>query len=269
MKSVGFFFLLIFFLGFQLLGTAAHAQVVNGYTQDVDSEREQDYYEIYLVPPHREYVSDYRGLVFNHQLTTEFRQRYVERFGYIDNNSVNYTANQFTQGDQNRGSVEVDSRNRRAYGEYMMRRLGEWHLDNFVKSEPSVRPLYEAKERLSNVSVEMGKQTRAKMAYSFSDNSAELVLENPYCDSKLRIEMDPTKVGPSAPIENRLYIGKSINKLTYVNSQLAEKDGVMILELQRQLAPAVGSAFSVSQPYKEQGFSARETRINAGVSHWF
>lgn len=269
MKSVGFYFLLIFFLSFQLLWTEAHAQVVNGYTQDVDSEREQDYYEIYLVPPHREHVSDYRGLVFNHQLTTEFRQRYVERFGYIDNNSVNYTANQFTQGDQNRGSVEVDSRNRRAYGEYMMRRLGEWHLDNFVKSEPSVRPLYEAKERLSNVSVEMGKQTRAKMAYSFSDNSAELVLENPYCDSKLRIEMDPTKVGPSAPIENRLYIGKSINKLTYVNSQLAEKDGIMILELQRQLAPAVGSAFSVSQPYKEQGFSARETRINAGVSHWF
>lgn len=243
-----------------------------GYTQDVESERNQEYYEIYLIPPYRETTADYRGVVFNTQLTTEFRQRYVEKFGYIDTASLNYSANRFTQLDENRGaiqSVETVNRERRLYGEYLMRRLGEWHLDNFVKSEPSVRPLYEAKERLSNVQVEMGKQTRMKMSYSFSDNSAELILENPYCDSKLRLEMDPTKIGPGPINENRLYVGRSLNKKTYLQSYLADKDGIGQLELQRSFTPSFGGSVRISQPFREQGISPRETNFGGGLAHWF
>jgi hypothetical protein len=246
-------------------------QAPRGYTQNVTEEREQDYYEIYLIPPYRESTADYRGKVFNHQLTTEFRAKYVEKFGYIDANSLNYSANKFTQFDENRpvSGVETLNRDRRAYGEYMMRRLGEWHLDNFVKSEPSVRPLYEAKERLSNVQVEVGKQTKAKMSYSVSDNSAELVLENPYCDSKLRIEMDPKTFGPGPVLENRLYVGKSLSKKYYLNSYLADKDGIGSLELQKTITPTFGTAITISQPFRSEGLSVRETRVGAGLSHSF
>lgn len=259
-------------MGFESQAKSRPSTARQGYTQDVRAEREHEYYEIYLIPPYRETVADYRGSVFNHQLTTEFRARYVEKFGYIDLNSLNYSANRFSQMDENRGavqSVETLSRERRAYGEYMMRRLGEWHLDNFVKSEPSVRPLYEAKERLSNVQVEVGKETRMKMAYSISDNSAELVLENPYCDSKIRVEMDPKQFGPGPVNENRLYVGKSLNKKTYLQSYLADKDGIGQLELQRTITPSLGTAFRISQPFREQGYSLRETVVGAGLSHWF
>ncbi len=258
-------------MGFQSQAKSHKDLANNGYTQDVRKEREQDYYEIYLIPPYRETTADYRGRVFNHQLTTEFRAKYVEKFGYIDANSLNYSANKFTQLDDNRPaeSVVTLNRSRRAYGEYMMRRLGEWHLDNFVKSEPSVRPFYEAKERLSNISVEVGKQTRAKMTYSISDNSAEVVLENPYCDSKLRVEMDPTKFGPGSVVENRIYVGKSLTKKLYLNSYFADKDGIGLLELQRSFTPNFGTAINISQPFRSEGISVRETRVSGGLTHWF
>lgn len=267
-----FFATVAVFMGFESQAKTRAADGRQGYTQDIESERRQEYYEIYLIPPYRETTADYRGVVFNHQLTTEFRQRYVEKFGYIDTASLNYSANRFTQLDENRGaieSVEIVNRERRLYGEYLMRRLGEWHLDNFVKSEPSVRPLYEAKERLSNVQVEMGKQTRMKMAYSFSDNSAELILENPYCDSKLRVEMDPTQIGPGPINENRLYIGRSLNTKTYLQTYLADKDGIGQVEIQRSFTPSFGGSVRISQPFRDEGYSVRETNLGAGLAHWF
>lgn len=266
-----FLFLTAAFLGIATQASEPALESRQGYTQDVRSEREQEFYEIYLIPPYREVPSDYRGVVFNHQLTTEFRQKYVERFGYIDTTAMNYSANKFTQYEAmgRFQSVEGWNLERRAYGEYVMRRLGEWHLDNFVKSEPSVRPLYEAKERLSNVQVEMGKQTRAKVSYSISDNSAELVLENPYCDSKLRVEMDPKNFGPSQIIENRLYVGKSINKKLYLNSYVADKDGIAQFEIQRSVTPALGTVYYVSQPFRDQGYSPRQTNIGAGLVHTY
>ena len=43
------------------------------------------------------------------------------------------------------------------YGQYVLRRLSEYHVDNFAKSDPSVRPLWEAKEKLSKVNVQVQK----------------------------------------------------------------------------------------------------------------
>lgn len=243
-----------------------------GYVADVRQEKNQKFYEVYLVPPQGELKVDYRAKIFSPELTQEFQLRYREQFGYIDTEGLNFAASRFTQFEENRGRsvlVETRLRSRRAFGEYMMRRLGEWHVDNYFKSEPSMRQVYELKERLSSMQVEVGPSTQLEMRYSFADNSAELILNNPYCDSKLRIEMDPTAFGPAGILENRVYVGKRLNKAHYVLGSVAEKDAVARIEWWNNLAFGVSTSLSASTPFRSQGITPRESLLGAAILHSF
>jgi hypothetical protein len=258
--------LLILFTLCELLCHAAFAD--NSYVQDVRRERVESFYEVNLtaLAPLK---ADLRSVVFNAQLTQEFREKYVARFGFIDTQSLAYTAVRFSDLNENRGisSTATDTlAQRRQFGEYMVRRLGEWHVDNFFKSDPSVRPLYEAKERLSNVSVKVGKETQAKITYSLSDNSIEVNVENPYCDAKMRIEMDPKSFGPSPAQENKFIAGKQLGSKDYLKTQVRQKDGTADLEWQMRHNAKVGSSYKISSPFSSQGSSPREKTIGAALA---
>lgn len=244
----------------------------NGYVVDVESEKEEQYYEVYLAPPQGQLKVDYRNKIFNRELTREFQNRYHERFGYIDTDGLNYAANQFTQFNENRGRVaalEQSVIKRRAFGEYMIRRLGEWHIDNYFKSEPSMRQVYELKEKYSNMQVEVAPSAKLDMHYSFSDNSAEFVLQNPYCDAKWRAEMDPKAFGPSSIQENRIYIGRKLNARHYFRTTIVTADGLAKAEWWNKLAFGLSTTFYVTSPFKSEGYSRRESSIGTAVQHNF
>ncbi|MBX3018248.1 MAG: hypothetical protein KF767_10190 [Bdellovibrionaceae bacterium] len=244
----------------------------DGYVADVRQEKQQKFYEVYLSPPQGELTVDYRSKIFNAQLTQEFKTRYREQFGYIDTESLAYAANRFTAFDENRGrSVGLDEmqRKRRAFAEYMMRRLGEFHVDNYFKSQPSMREVYELKEKLSNVQVQVGPQFKMDVHYSFSDNSAEIVVQNPYCDSKLRVEMNPAAFGPSNVIENRLYVGKRLNATHYLMSSIIANDGLVRMEWWNNYAFGVSTQLHVMTPFKDGGYSPRESSVGAAIGHTF
>lgn len=251
---------------------APSSSSTDGYVADVRLEKQQKFYEVYLSPPQGEISVDYRSVIFNAQLTAEFKQRYREQFGYIDVEGMAFAANRFTRFDENRGrsqSVDELQRRRRAFAEYMMRRLAEFHVDNYFKSQPSMREVYELKERLSNVQVQVGPSFKMDVHYSFSDNSAELVVQNPYCDSKLRIEMNPAAFGPSEVLENRLYLGKKLSGGHYLLSSLIANDGLFRLEWWNHYAFGVSTQFSVMTPFKNEGYSPRESSVGAAIGHAF
>lgn len=243
-----------------------------GYTSDVRFEKSQKFYEIYLSPPSQESKVDLHGFIFNAQLTEEFKVRYREKFGYIDKDSMNMPTTQFTSFDENRGrsaKIEADTRERRSFGEYMTRRLGEWHVDNYFKSDPTMREVYELKEKMSTMQVEVGQETRFDVHYSLADNSAEMVLKNPYCDSKLRVEMDPGAFGPGRILENRLYLGKQVHRNHYILGHFIEKDGLMRLEWWNNMAFGMQTSFSLSAPFKGEGYTPRESSVGAALQHAF
>jgi hypothetical protein len=244
----------------------------SGYVADVRMEKQQKFYEVYLLPPQREMKLDYRGLIFNSQLTQEFKLRWREKFGHIDADGVAFAANRFTQFEENRGrsaKLAETTLKRRAFGEYMMRRLGEYHVDNYFKSQPSMREVYELKERLSNVQVQVGPSFKMDVHYSFSDNSAELTVANPYCDSKLRIEMDPAAFGPSSIKENRLFIGVRLNSVHYLLGTVMQNDGLAKMEWRNNYAFGIATSLSVMTPFKGGGTSPRESSMGAAVLHAF
>lgn len=244
--------------------------VRDGYIQDIQAEKNEQFYEVYMSPPAVSMnAADIRAKIFNAQLTNEFRDRWDQKFGYIDTDSLSYDADRFTNFNENRNSVQDEQRlnDRRAFGEYMMRRLAEWHMDNYFKSDPSLRAVYEAKEKLSNVQVKVSEQTKVNVNYALADNSVEAKFENPNYDAKLRLEMDPGHFGPTNLYEEWLYFGKRLTKSLYVLGTYAYQDGLAQAEIQRAHSACFSTSWRVSTTTTSGGRTPRQSFFGYALNY--
>ncbi len=242
-----------------------------GYLTDVKNEREQRFYEVFIfaTPPSKPtLLSD---LIFNAQLSKQFKDKYREKFGQIDTSTIIYQPTKFSVLDENRGAglqIETDNQARREFGDFMVKRLIEWHVDNYFKTDPSMRPVYELKERLSHVQVEVTKETKLSGQYSFSDNSLDIILDGPLFEtSKLTLLMDPKQFGPGPISDEKLYLAKALSKKMKVVTTATAVDGIATAELQRVLKANWTSTAGVAAAFKDGGPTARETRWLVGLGH--
>ena len=262
------FSVLLFSLGFsQAFGSVgSHSQ---GYVSDVAGEKAERFYEVYLFVPNPK-SRTLQDIIFS-PLTQEFKIRYLEKFGSVDTESIVYRSGNFSEFDQNyHQAVGVESENskRKEFAEYMMKRLTEYHFDNYLKTEPQLRPLMEVKQKVQNIKVEVSKEIRLNIQYNFAGNNLDLIADNPWCDSKLGIEMDPHSFVPTSPREMRLWLGKDLNRQLRLSSQLAMTDGIAGAELGRSISRwHILTTVGLTSPFKGGGTSVRETKYLVGFSH--
>jgi len=260
---------LILWLSFLPLSASAEKSPYAGYVSDVQAERSQRFQELYMYMP----VSRERSLqdeIFN-PLSREFKDRYRERFGQTDTESIIYQPTKFSTFDENRGAVlkiEQDNDQRRAFAEYMSKRLIEFHLDNYMKTQPQMKPLMEIKEQVQNVKVEVNESVRMNMQYNFAGNSADFLIDNPWCEAKVSLEMDSSSFGPSETEETRIWLNKDLNKQLKLNTNTTLTDGIAYAEIVRRFERLNFSALTgISTAFKEGGTSTRETKFLVGFSH--
>lgn len=243
-----------------------------GYVSDVSSEKSEHFVEVYLsVPSSREKTLQEK--IFS-PLTSEFKERYLEKFGQVDTESIIYHSHgdNFSAFDQTSEQavvgVQTESEKRKEFAEYMTKRLTEYHFDNYMKTQPQMAPVLEVKRRVQNVKVEVNKDVRLNIQYNFAGNNVDFILDNPYCDSKLAVEMDPHAFGPSSPQELRLWTGKNLPRKLRLNSQLAMTDGIVGADLGRSFSRwNIGSSLGFTTNFKSGGTSIRETKYLIGFSH--
>jgi len=261
------FFLALFVM---MTGTPAGA-VPHGYVQDVEKERQERFYEIFLFaqpPPREKPLSE---VIFNAELSNEFKLRYRQRFGQLDTESIMYQRTDYERLDSFRANPAAESKSaeRRAFADYMIKRLFEFHVDNYVKSEPAMRPVYEAKEKLKKVEVRVNKQTKLEGRYSLAGNTLDVILENAYCDSKWIIEMDRGSFGPAPIRENTVVIGKSLTSRLRIDSTTQDREGRSRLEITKAHTAQLATMYGVSAAYKGGGASPRDSRIAWGFGYTF
>lgn len=203
-----------------------------GYLSSVQEERQQTFVEVYLAPP-----SIYQGPPLEQRifspLTKEFKTKYIEAFGTIDAGSLSFQTSQGLFLEDLRvvdTELEEETRRRRAFAEYMMKRLIEHHVDNYFKTDPTMRPIYEAKEKISNVQVQVSKEVRMNIRYDFSGNTLDFNVKNPWVDSKISLEMDPSTFGPSDIIDRKFWLGKNLDAQTRVQFNYADFTDTSTLE---------------------------------------
>jgi hypothetical protein len=246
------------------------SRISEDYISNIALEREQQFYEIFLISAEPPKDSDLKEVIFNKQLSAEFKYKYQEKFGQLDTESIIYQPTKFSVLDENRGaiqSVENTNAKRKAFGEYMVKRLSEWHIDNYFKTDPTMRPVYELKEKLSNVEVQVTKQTKINIQYSLSDNEADIVIDNPHFDkSKISLVMDSKSFGPGPIQEQKMIAEKQLDKKLRLNSSATVSDGILKTELIRILKFNWATSAGFSTAFKAGGTSPRETRYLVGLS---
>lgn len=242
-----------------------------GYLASTKGERAMQVEDMVIIQPPTPEGPTLRERIFNDKLRREFRERYEEKFGRTEVERVYNSPNKFTYYDDLygfKGTAQEANDERRRFGEFMIRRLVEYHVDNYAKNDPRARVVWEAKERLSNVQLKVS-EFRFDVAYSISGNTMDVKVVNPWVDSKVVLMMDPGRLGPGPLEEAELSLSKTLSEKMSLESHWKVNDGIVSLIGRRSLSPVLGTSLSASTFTKDSGKSQRESVYLAGLTYSF
>lgn len=272
MKNTNTTWLAFFFIILGHFSQKTLAMDLRGYTQDIEQEKSEHFAEVKLWQGATTKQVDLQEAIFNTKLSKEFKEKYREKFGNIDTESILYKTSRFETLDENTGfdsKVEAHYADRRTFAEYMLKRLSEYHFDNYFKSEPALRPAYEMKEKLSNIEVRVNQEVKLDFNYSFAGNTLDLIANNPWIESKFIFEMDPHSFGPGPTQEVKLFLSKKLESQKTIASTTLLDDGISIIELLRPHKYNLASSIGYSNYFKSTGKSPREQRLLFGLTHTY
>lgn len=243
-----------------------------GYVADVLTERDQVPVDLVFVEAPPASTVTLSEKIFNPELSREFDQRYQERFGYTDAEQAYNAPNKYTYYSDLYGFTrngEQSSEAKRQFGEYMLRRLAEFHFDNYTKNDPSARIIWETKERLSSFKVEV-ERFRFDARYSLSGNVLDVNCYNPYADVQVTLR--------GQDHEAILSVSRPLTRTATVEAHYYVVNGVAQLIGRKSLTPVLGTSLTLSTFTTPTGSGAvvtptgqplRESLYLAGMTYKF
>lgn len=151
----------------------------------------------YLTPPPKPHKLTLNDKLFTDQLIDEFRDRYQQMFGpmelsYLspdlpDLDTIQIKSFELTE----RETLIKENEELRKFGEYVARKLFEHHVDSILREKPEARSIYNAKERITNANLSVGRQFQMKAKYSIGGNFLEIRAKNPYLETWVTIDFGP------------------------------------------------------------------------------
>lgn len=243
----------------------------SGYLADTLGERQIKYHDLELLPPLPE-RPQLRDKIFNEKLSKEFRDKYAEKFGRTEAEQVYYAPNRSTYYNDVygvKGTPQEVTEERRKFGDFMIRRLTEYHVDDYMQHDPSAKQIYELKQRIQNVSVQV-QQVRFDMQYSIAGNTFDVNAINPYLKTaRVRLQMNQAGFGPGPVEETTVTLGRNITKTVNVEGWWATNDGIASLVTRKTLTQALATTLTLSTFTKDSGKSKRESLYLAGMNYTF
>ncbi len=241
-----------------------------GYVSDVSSERNDDNRDLVWVQKPTE-LSSLQNRIFNEKLSREFRERYEQRFGQTEIERVFLAPNRtsyYNDAYGQKGTPQEMQDERRKFGEFMVRRLAEWHVENYAKTDPQARVVWEAKEKISNYRVEVA-SFRIDAQYSISGNIFDIQMVNPFVRAKVSLLMNPDQFGPGPVDEALLSVFKQFNSRYAGEFRWRVTDGVISLIHYKPISRVWAGSLTTSAAIHGAGRSARETLWLLGIVRTF
>ena len=150
-----------------------------GYLDSVEEERTTRTEDLVIIrePPA---LASQKPFVST-RLEKEFQTQYELRFGRTEAER-NLLPSRYDTYFYNGLMITYDEdlRRKKQFGDYVIRRLEEYHLDNTMKDNKSLRPVYEAKDRISKVDMKISKDWGVKANLSLSGYFADIFVQNPW-----------------------------------------------------------------------------------------
>jgi hypothetical protein len=254
----------------------------SGYVDSTEGERGIELADMIVIHSPEEGNALLKDRIFNDTLSKEFRDQYQEKFGRTEAEQAYYSSNRFTFYEDSygfKGGVRELTNERRKFGEYMVRRLAEWHVENYAKSDPAVHAVWEAKEKLSKMNVNVSR-LKFNLAYQIASNEFDIKLDSPWLDSRLILQMNPSHFGPGHIDETTLAIGRDLTRTVRIESHYAVFDGQASLIGRKQLSSSLSTSLVASTytqnpgiarkyDFNVNGIAVRESLFLAGVTYVF
>jgi hypothetical protein len=239
-----------------------------GYLFDVaDEKNKRDLEMVMLEPPPKE--KPLGDVIFDQRLSKEFQTQYEYRFGRTAAIQVINSPGRFDEYTYFTGEnigIEEYRKYQRQFAEYMGRRLTEHHVDQWAKKDPDFRAVYEFKDKISNLNVEVKKGYKMRWRYAFSGNYMDFRLENPYdIDTKVTLQMNPAGFGPSKPEETQFELGYQLTKRVRTSALYRQIDGFYQLVFTRQLTRSISTSLTASTDQSTAGPSVHQNLILLGL----
>ena len=251
---------------------ARNYQTHMGYLSDTDGERAKIVHEMVVVQPPTIDGPPLRERIFNEKLSKEFSDRYEEKFGRTEVERVYNSPNRYTFYDDLygfKGTPQEQTEERHKFADFMMRRLVEYHVDNFAQHNPRAKVIWEAKEKLSQMNVQV-QQVRFDINYQIAGNTFDMKVKNPWFDlARVRMQMNPSAIGPGPIDETTVSIGRPITDRIGVEAHYKFTDGVATYIARRSITPNLGSTMTVSTFTRQSGLTIRESLYLGGLNYVF
>jgi hypothetical protein len=251
-----------------------------GYIAEVAKEREQVIHELLWIPNDLDDEKAIQKKIFDTTLTKEFTSRYEFVFGSTEAQRNIDAPNRFDELTYDNGvrvTPEEDVARKREFGEYMTRRLVEYHVDLYMKNSESVRPVYELKDAISNVNVAVAGGYGVNLNYSIAANHLTAKLTNPYkfefkvvqefrtTESQFVNEDGATESITLEP-ETIYYLGYPFSKRLNWKSDYKTQQGLGTTTLTRNLKHHWKTTLTLSKDFINNSDVGEEERIILGFT---
>ncbi len=251
------------------MGSIAYAREYNphnGYIGEVENERTEVISELAMIEAPTPLGPPLQQQIFDEKLTKDFRERYEQKFGRTEAERVYNSPNRFTYYTDLytfRGSPEEEDIEKRAYANYMVKKLAEYHLEKFMKSDPKTKSVWEAKERISQANVGSG-SFKVKARYDLVGGKADIEILNPIVETKATLEMTGPKIN-----ESIIVLRKPITKTISAESRYKNVEGILAIIGTKAFTPYLSANLTASTYTNHNPISTRESLYLAGLNYVF
>lgn len=249
----------------------------SGYVDSTLAERGEQSTDLQLITPPSSSGPGLQQLIFNETLSKEFTEKYEDKFGRTDAERIYNSPNRSTYYNDvfYQGSPQEYTEERRKFGDYMLKRLAEYHVDDFMKNNPNGRAIYEIKEKVSNVNVKV-QSFQFDLRYEIAGNTADVIVKNPYLKTaKVRLQMNPGAFGPGTVDETIVTVGTDVTRTISFESFYSMPLNNLSFVTRKVLTPALVGSLSLVDSQRNLGADAvrkissnwiRESVYLAGLS---
>lgn len=229
----------------------------SGYLESVTEERTERSSEMIFLqkppppPGTKPFVSD--------KLTREFQNQYEIKFGRT-NEERNFLPSRYEQ--YSSGGIfvtyEEDQNRKRNFGNYVLRRMTEYHADNYFKESPNLKPVYEAKDKYSKLDVQVRGGYKAKLNYSLSGNYLDVNIENPYkVESRVKVMFGDQMV---------YLMGYQFTPTIKSEIQYKDWDGIVVLVTSKRINQHFTTSITASQDHYARGETQQQDLYLFGIT---
>lgn len=234
-----------------------------GYLADVSEERYQITREVVIAPLLTTEKTRLVDQIFTEKMSREFSKEFRHRFGYTEFEQLSFTSNRFVESNESGRLVPVDEyiEQQEDFGLYMAKELTEYHVDNYLKGNPSTREVYRVKEKISNVEVATKTGYKLKLRYKISSNRMTLKAEKPNERFHQQVDMKVSEWNPT------IRLSYDVAPTVRLGTDYTIEDEILSVRGEKRLTASLSTSITGQAYNKELDASTpKQNRVLLGLS---